>query len=274
MLLVGWLRLCCCVGEKDDVDDDDDDDVVHSFTYSKPKCGVVCDFDGCGWCDALCVDCRWLGYDWCRIWFCCILIFKWYRLFVPILLFCSLLSMALLPLLVRFVHVSMGLRVSIGRISMRQSMMPLIVSAGPTMTLSHGPSIFVKLIRFKPSSMSSLLLATLCFGTGGAFALGTSNSHAVKLSEDDAVAFELFDEVTRLFALCICGFNNRFIAELSATFGDALRGGSGGAAEVWFAFVTSLAIVVCTLLNALFIICGNCCCAWDSWLWVTGCCWE
>lgn len=44
-LLVEWVRLCW-VGTSDDVDDDDD--VVLSFTYSKfPKCGVVCDFDGC-----------------------------------------------------------------------------------------------------------------------------------------------------------------------------------------------------------------------------------
>lgn len=178
--------------------------------------------------------------------------------------------MALLLVLLKFVAAPMGLRVSIGRVSM----IPLIVSAGPTITLS--PSMPVKLIFFNPSSMSSAILAilaTLCFGTGGAFAFGTSSSHVVMFSvlfDSNADKFELFDRFTRLDApvtFWICGFSCRFTTELSATFGDALRGGNGGAVNVWFAFVVSVGVAAGTFPIVLFIICGNCGWACVTWFW-------
>lgn len=151
-------------------------------------------------------------------------------------------------------HVPIGLRVSSGRVSM----IPLIVSAGPTITLSHVSSqTFDKFICFKLSSMSSAAFTTLCFGTGGAFVFGTSNSHVVIFSElfdSNADKFVLFDKFTRLDAPVtqFCGFSIRFTAELSATLGDDLRGGNGGAVRLWFPLVTSLKAALCTLLIGLF----------------------
>lgn len=138
----------------------------------------------------------------------------------------------LLLLLVKFIDVPIGLRVSSGRVSM----IPLIVSAGPTITLSHVSSTFVKLICFKQSSISSVAFIILCFGTGGAFVFGTSNSHVVIFSElfdSNADKFVLFDKFIRLDAPVthVCGFSIRLTAELSATFGDDFRGGNGGAAN-------------------------------------------
>lgn len=180
----------------------------------------------------------------------------------------------LLLLLVKFIFVPIGLRVSNGRVSI----IPLIVSAGPTITLSHGSSMFVKLIlfSFKLSSISSFVLTILCFGTGGAFVFGTSNSHVVIFSElfdispDKLVLFERF---TRLDAPVTfeCGFSIRFTIELSATFGDDFRGGNGGAVKLWLelspimgadaATATDDAVADWTvaLLIVLFIIWGRCC---------------
>lgn len=174
------------------------------------------------------------------------LTFKWYKLFVQFeaISFCSflLLSMALLLLLlVKFILVPVGLRVSSGRVSTPYVMTPLIVSAGPTITLSHGSSMFVIRMCFKLSSISSFALTILCFGTGGAFVFGTSNSHVVIFSElfdINPVRFVVFDRLARLDApvtfvafetFGCCGLSKRFTIELSATFGDDFRGGNGGA---------------------------------------------
>lgn len=170
--------------------------------------------------------------------------FKWYKLFAQfdVTSFWSLLSMALLLLLmplllVKFIDVpwpTMGLRVSNGRVSI----IPLIVSAGPTITLSHDS--WSKLQCRIPSSISSLsaFITTLCLGTGGAVVFGTSNSQLVIFSElfdSSADKFALFVKFTRLDApvtLAVCGFSIRFTAEQSATFGDAFRGGNGGAVKL------------------------------------------
>lgn len=48
LFVVEWARFCWPgVTDAVDVDDAADDDVVHNFTYSMPRCGVVWDFDGC-----------------------------------------------------------------------------------------------------------------------------------------------------------------------------------------------------------------------------------
>lgn len=50
LFVVEWLRFGWpVVTDAVDVElaVDADEDVVHSFTYSMPRCGVVCDFDGC-----------------------------------------------------------------------------------------------------------------------------------------------------------------------------------------------------------------------------------
>lgn len=137
--------------------------------------------------------------------------------------------------------VMIGLRASNGRVSI----IPVIVSAGPTMTFSHVSVALEKFMRFKLSSMPSIafaVLTTLCFGIGGAFDFGiqsaliTSNSHVLTFSElfdSDADKFELVDKFTRLDAPVtdVCGFNIRFTTEFSTTLGEDFLGGNGGAAE-------------------------------------------
>lgn len=133
-------------------------------------------------------------------------------------------------LLLNVVFVTIGFRASNGRVSI----IPVIVSASPTIIVA-GSSIFVKLIRFKSFSilLSFDVVDVLCFGTGGAFDLGTSNSHDVIFSElfdNDVDKFVFDDKFTKLDApdTHVCGLSIRF-TELSATFGDVFRGGNGGA---------------------------------------------
>lgn len=271
---VAWAwRLCWLVGGDDaaaavaiDGCGGADDEVVHNFTYSMPRWGVVCDFDGGCWLHTFWSDvCMWwFGYDWWRIWFCCIFTFNWYKLFDPTTSFWSFPSTALLLLLlvllvvevvlVKFIVVPMpmGLRMSNGLVSRWPLIIrPLIVSAGPTITLSHESWSILsnKLHCLRPSPMSSLVDAfittTLCLGTGGAAVFGTSNSLVIfsELFESSADRFVLFVKFTRLDApvtLAVCGFSIRFTAELSATFGEAFRGGSGGAVK----FCTPLELIV------------------------------
>lgn len=142
----------------------------------------------------------------------------------------------LLQLLLVFELVIIGLRASNGRVSI----IPVIVSAGPTITFSHVSLVDEKFTRFKLSSMFSMtsaVLTTLCFGIGGAFDFGTSNSQVVIFSElfdSDVDRFVFVDRLTKLEAPVtddVCGFNIRFTTEFSTTLGDDFRGGSGGAAE-------------------------------------------
>lgn len=303
---VGWVaRFCWPDGVTDAVVDAD------AATADDARCGVVCDFDGC-WLHAFWNDdcIWWLGYDWWRIWFCCIFTFKWYKLFAQFdatSFCCSLLvqSMALLLLLlVKLIIVvpwAIGLRFSIGRVSM----MPLIVSAGPTITLSHDSwwSTFSnKLQCLKLSSISSLnaFITTLCLGTGGAATGGgTSNSQLVifsELFESSADGFALFVKFTKLDApvtLAVCGLSKRFTAELSATLGEALRGGSGGAVKLWTVLEVMASLVLAAGASAAapaaittaaaaaavaLLIIWCCCCCWIcpdcvAWLWTIGGCW-
>lgn len=125
--------------------------------------------------------------------------------------------------------IMIGLRASRGRVSIN----PVIVSAGPTITLSMSSSVVLNTCR-SLATVCTTGLGTLCFGIGGAIELGTSNSQNVifselRLSDDDMV--ELVDKLTRLDAdvtlLMECGLSIRF-TELS-TLGDDFRGGKGGA---------------------------------------------
>lgn len=126
-----------------------------------------------------------------------------------------------------------------------------MVSAGPTITLSHDS--WSKLQCRISSSMSSLsaFITTLCFGTGGAVVLGTSNSQLVMFSElfewsaDKFALFVKFITLDAPFTLDVCGFSIRFTTEASATFGDAFRGGNGGAVKLWAApeFMVSFTLV-------------------------------
>lgn len=136
--------------------------------------------------------------------------------------FCSL-FVSLAVLLVSL-PVTIGLRASSGRVSI----MPVIVSASPTIIIA-GSSMLVRLVRSLSASFASV--GVLCLGTGGALPLGTSNSQVVTFSELLDVADDKFvDRLTRLVVTVTLavGFSERF-TELSATLGDVLRGGNGGA---------------------------------------------
>lgn len=231
-----------------------------------PKCGVVIDLEGTA--VVLATPCETLlpGNDWCRTWTgfcngvccCCPLIFKWYKLFVPLGAGMGSLSMV--------VTATMGLRASNGRVSI----IPEIVSAGPTITLSQSSSRAEKDTCLSSSSMVSIssdglpiegvASGTLCLGIGGATVFGTSNSQHVIFSElrdNEADILVLDDKLTRLEAavtLLVCGFSNRF-TELS-TLGDDFRGGNGGAAGSWppsISFISADSALFSTLFK------GNCC---------------
>lgn len=239
--------------------------VVLSLTYSVPSCGVVWDLDG-----IVCTISCGNGYDWWRdcvtvafvsfpVVICDWLTLKWYKLFAPFAVTKIVsFSTPLVPLLL----ITMGFLASGGRVSM----IPVIVSAGPTMTLSQVSFGSIKFSRLNSSSVWSILHdvfnETLCLGTGGATVLGTSKSQVVMFSvlcEKTAIEFVVKDRFIRLDAeltcACVFGFSIRLI-ELS-TFGDDFRGGSGGASGS--CFFTSLMSADCALLSALLTIC-----CWDD----------
>lgn len=167
----------------------------------------------------------------------------------------------------------MGFRDSRGRVSM----MPMMVSAGPTMTLSLSSALW----SVSRESLSVLWAAhncsftrltlrgsggtvtMLCFGIGGATDWGTSKSHMVTFSLlqwwvvvadasrlhmlDVAIALELRPEECG-------GFSIRLTTELltfTSILGDDLRGGSGGAISSTWLLCRSVRSAERALFNTL-----------------------
>lgn len=129
--------------------------------------------------------------------------------------------------------------------------------------------------------MSSFVDGFITCFFGGAPVLGASNSFAIfsELFECSVDRLVLFVKFTRLDApvtLAVCdGFSCRFTAEQSATFGDAFRGGNGGAVK--FELIASLAAataaetadpdvaVIDAIDDCALTICCCCCCICPDW---------